>query len=164
MCWAGPHCLALATSNDTAVRLLQLDTDDNYMLDLQQAEPCRPSSGRDGLAQDRGGAQRADSGAGIAALVYEPGQGVLAVATGAGRVCLFKHWLSQAHAAAAEGVKQWEPLHTFMVSCCLLTEAAALHNLEPEVARLACMPEAPHTFNANMRSECRPSSADGVFL
>lgn len=115
VCWAGPHTLALAGSQDTAVRMLQLDTDDNFVLDLKSSSNSSASSFS---AAD---SQRAPDATGIAALVFEPGQQVLAVATAAGRVCLIKHWLSKAHAAAAAGsasadaASQWEPTHCFWV-------------------------------------------------
>jgi hypothetical protein len=113
VCWAGPHTLAVAGSQDTAVRMLQLDTDDNYVLDLK-------NTAFPGGAASRPASAAADS-AGIVALVYEPGQQVLAAATAAGRVCLFKHWLSRAHAAAAavaaaDPASQWEPSNCFWVS------------------------------------------------
>lgn len=114
VCWAGPHTLALAGSQDTAVRMLQLDTDDNYVLDLKNTAFLGGAASRPGSA--------AGDSAGIVALVYEPGQQVLAAATAAGRVCLFKHWLSRAHAAAAaaaaaaDPASQWEPSHSFWVS------------------------------------------------
>jgi hypothetical protein len=94
--------------------MLQLDTDDNYVLDLKNTAFLGGTASRPGSA--------AGDSAGIVALVYEPGQQVLAAATAAGRVCLFKHWLSRAHAAAAaaaaaaDPASQWEPSHSFWVS------------------------------------------------
>lgn len=123
VCWAGPHTLALAGRQDTAVRMLQLDTDDNYLLDLKSKDGVSSSSNR-----SRPASAAADT-AGIVGLVYEPGQQVLAAATAGGQVCLFKHWLSKAHAAAAasaaaaDPASQWEPSHSFQASrapppCC----------------------------------------------
>jgi hypothetical protein len=94
--------------------MLQLDTDDNYLLDLRSKDFASTSSSRPASAA-------ADAG-GIVALAYEPGQHVLAAATASGRVCLFRHWLSKAHAAAAtaaaavaDPARQWEPSHSFWV-------------------------------------------------
>jgi len=102
------------------VRMLQLDTDDNYLLNLRNTDFLSSSSGsRSGQPDSASGAETS----GIVALVYEPGQQVLAAATAAGRVCMFKHWVSKAHAAAAavssatgDPSSQWEPHHCFWVS------------------------------------------------
>lgn len=94
------------------MRMLQLDTDDNYLLDLSNRSFPGSGASRPASAADA---------AGVVALVYEPGQQVLAAATASGKVCLFKHWLSKAHAAAAAGAaaadpaSQWEPSHCFWV-------------------------------------------------
>jgi hypothetical protein len=95
--------------------MLQLDTDDNYLLDLKSKDVASSSS------KSRPASAAADT-AGIVGLVFEPGQQVLAAATAGGQVCLFKHWLSKVHAAAAasaaaaDPASQWEPSHSFQVS------------------------------------------------
>lgn len=117
VCWAGPHTLALAGSQDTVVRLLQLDTDDNYVLDLKPREFSRSSS-----SAGRPASVAADTG--IVSIVYERTQQVLAAATAGGQVCLFKRWLPSTMAgttAAADPASQWQPSHCFWVS--------ALHQL-----------------------------------
>lgn len=94
--------------------MLQLDTDDNYLLDLKSKDSASSSS------KSRPASAAADA-AGIVGLVYEPRQQVLAAATAGGQVCLFRHWLkahaaAAASAAAADPASRWEPSHSFQVS------------------------------------------------
>lgn len=126
VCWAGPHTLALAGSQDTAVRMLQLDTDDNYLLDLKSSDFA-------GSSRTSRPVSAAADASGIVSLVYEPGQQVLAAATASGQVCLFKHWLGKAHAAmaastaAADPASQWKPSHFFKVKSCYCCSKRSSH-------------------------------------
>jgi hypothetical protein len=104
--------------------MLQLDTDDNFLLDTWNRDFVSSSSSS--TVQPREGGDQ--GAAGIVALVYEPRQQMLAAASASGKVCLFKHWLSKAHAAmvtAAGPVSQWQPSHCFWVS------AAGLRGSDP---------------------------------
>jgi hypothetical protein len=112
VCWAGPHTLAFATDQSSAVRLLQLETDDNCILDINQTEFLQADSNKESAAGNQ-------AASGITALAYEASQQVLAAATVGGRVCLFKRWAGSASAeqaalSAAEP-KQWEPQQCFQV-------------------------------------------------
>lgn len=118
--WAGAHTLATASESDSVVRLLQLDDDANYVLDLKQAQFVRSDSGRDASGAGAGPAAAAAAsggGGGVTALAYEPWQQTLAVATADGRVSLFRRWLGALHAslAALEPAKQWQPQQSFQV-------------------------------------------------
>lgn len=119
VCWAGPHTLALASRQDAAVRMLQLDTDDNFTLDLDMQEIASSSSMSNA---DLDATAAAGGSTGIVGLVYEPVQRVLAVATSTGWICLFEHWMSKAQAAAAaaaapDPASEWQSAHVFWVSC-----------------------------------------------
>lgn len=110
VCWAGPHTLATAVDKDSTIRLMQLDTDDNYVLDVSKADFTRADSDKESIGL---------SGltAGITALAYEPNQQTLAATTAEGRVCLFKRMQSDLQDDTfSEPVKQWEPRQSFQAS------------------------------------------------
>ncbi|GBF91287.1 intraflagellar transport protein [Raphidocelis subcapitata] len=80
LAWAAPHVLASGAEGDESVRLLDLETDDNFLLQLE------------------GGAGAAAGGPGrLACLAGDPARGLLAAATADGRVALFER------AGTAEG-------------------------------------------------------------
>lgn len=109
VCWAGPHTLATATDRDSTLQLMQLDTDDNYVLDVSRAEFARADSDR----EVRGSTS---SAAGITALAYEPRQQTLAATTAEGKVFLYKsNQGSTEDESASEPFKQWDPQQSFQV-------------------------------------------------
>eukprot|EP00879_Flechtneria_rotunda_P011811 GHRR01012338.1.p1 GENE.GHRR01012338.1~~GHRR01012338.1.p1 ORF type:complete len:1377 (+),score=585.08 GHRR01012338.1:1099-5229(+) len=120
VCWAGPHTLASATDQNSVIKLLQLDTDDNYVLELNQADFIRAEGQADSAPALAGASAAGVAYGGITALAYEPRQQVLGAATDDGGVCLFRRWSSRAPAAltaaaALDPAKQWEPQHCFQV-------------------------------------------------
>jgi hypothetical protein len=93
------------------VRLLQLETDDNYILDINQTDFLQADIDRETAGSP--------AASGITAIAYEAGQQVLAAATVDGRVCLSRRWAGAASAeqaalSAAEP-QQWEPQQCFQV-------------------------------------------------
>lgn len=107
--WAGPHTLATATTSDSTVRLLQLDTDDNYALDLNKADFARTDSAHKSQTNTLAG--------GIAALAYEPYQQMLAAVSMQGLVCLYKRVAVNQHGdGLVDLATQWEPQQSIKVS------------------------------------------------
>lgn len=109
VCWAGPHTLATVTDKDNTIRLLQLETDDNYVLDVSKVDFNRQDSGKD--TKDA-----STDTPGVAAIAYEPQQQVFAAATVGGRLCTFRRLHNAQDDSGAEPVKQWEPQQAFQVS------------------------------------------------
>jgi hypothetical protein len=107
------------------VRLLQLDTDDNFVLDLKAREFL-------GSSRSRPASAAADMG-GIVSIVYERTQQVLAAATAGGQVWLFRRWLTGTMAgttAAADPASQWQPSHSFWVSVRCTASAQATKQVQ----------------------------------
>jgi intraflagellar transport protein 140 len=127
VCWAGPHTLATAADSDGSIRLLQLDTGDNYMLDLKDARFIRSDSDTQAISASANAAEGLKSG--VTCLAYEPMTNLLAAGTSDGQVYTFRRGgNSAADSLATEPAKQWEPQNRFLVraschvcsSCCCM--------------------------------------------
>lgn len=147
--------------------MLQLDTDDNYALDLNQTEFLQA-----GTDEDVAGSGQGTSPSGIAAMAYEPRQQVLAAATVAGRVCLFRRWSSsppaeQAALAADDPAKQWEAQQSFQVNMAWRSAASLMfsHHVCHHAAHamLVCLPASHWCCEPKPLMYCYPSLLSGGY-